>query len=73
MILQNNFKCLLLNDKQIPPEIMFSLLDDKKYNKDEHARIERREIWNKSKINFCIDIYIVVFAFLFSTVVKGRW
>ena len=73
MILQNNFKCLLLNDKQIPPEIMFSLLDDKKYNKDEHARIERREIWNKSKINFCIDIYIVVFAFLSSTVVKGRW
>ena len=27
IILQNNSKCLLLNDKQIPHEIMFSLSD----------------------------------------------
>ena len=28
IILQNNSKCLLLNDKQMPHEILFSLLDE---------------------------------------------
>ena len=28
IILQSNSKCLLLNDKQMPHEIMFSLLDE---------------------------------------------
>ena len=39
MILQNNSKCLLLNGKQIPQEMLFSLLDEiqntKKMNKRE--------------------------------------
>ena len=43
---------VVLNDKQMPHEILFSLLDDiTKHNKDEHMRIERKEIWNKSKRN----------------------
>ena len=28
IILQSNSKCLLLNDKQMPHEILFSLLDE---------------------------------------------
>ena len=46
-----------------------------KHNKEEHTRIERKEIWNKSKRNgtSCFNIYIVVFAFLSSSVEEGRW
>ena len=38
-------------------------------------RIERKEIRKKSKANrmSCFNIYIVVFAFLSSTVEKARW
>ena len=77
MILQNNSKCVLLNDKQMPHEILFSLLDEIQKNKkeDENTRIERKEIWIKSKRNrvSCFNVYIVVFAFLSSTVEVGRW
>ena len=52
IILQNNSKCLLLNNKQMPHEILFSLLDEiQNIIKDEHTKIERKEIWNKGKRN----------------------
>ena len=37
--------------------------------------IERMKIWKKSKRNrlTCFDIYVVVFAFLSSTIKVGRW
>ena len=73
---QNNSKFLLLNDKQMPHEILLSLLDEIQNTKnDEDTRIESKESWNKSKRNrvSCSNIYIVVFAFLSSTVEVGRW
>ena len=71
IILQNNSKCLLLNDKQMPNEILFSLLDEI----DEHTKIERKKIWNKGKRNrlSCFNICIVVFLFLSTTIKEGRW
>ena len=47
LILQNNSKCVLLNDNQMPHEILFSLLDKIQNNKNEHTRIERKEIETK--------------------------
>ena len=46
-----------------------------KQKKDENTRIERKEIWKKSNRNkvSCFNIYIVVFAFLSSTVEVDRW
>ena len=47
IVLQNNSKCLLLNDKQMPHKILFSLLVvrwNTKHKKDENTRIERKEI-----------------------------
>ena len=45
IFLQNNCKCLILNYKQMPHEILFSLLDEiQNTKKDEHTRIERKEI-----------------------------
>ena len=73
---QNSSKFLLLNDKQMPYEILLSLLDEIQNTKnDEDTRIESKESWNKSKRNrvSCSNIYIVVFAFLSSTVEVGRW
>ena len=69
-ILQNISRCLLLNDKQMPHEYW-----NTKLNKDEHTRIERTEIWNKSKRNraSCLNILLDVFAFLSNTVEEGRW
>ena len=65
---QNNSKFLLLNDKQMPHEILLSLLDKIQNTKnDEHTRIERKEIWNKSKrnrVNYS-NIYIVVFLLFY--------
>ena len=71
--LQNNSKCLLLNDKQMPHEILLSW-QNTKHKKDEHTRVKRKEIRKKSKKNrvSCFNIYIVVFAFLSRTVEKGR-
>ena len=46
-----------------------------KDNKDEHTRIERKEISDKRKRNraSCSNIYIAVFAFLSSIVEECRW
>ena len=73
IILQNNSTCLLLKDKQMPHKMLFSW--NTKYKKDEHTRIERKEIWKRSKSNklSCFNIYIVIFAFLSSTVEEDRW
>ena len=76
IILQNNSKCLLLNDKQMPHEIMFSLLDEtqntKKMNTQES---QERKFEKKSDRNrmSCFNIYIVEFAFLSSTEEVSRW
>ena len=74
IILQNNSQFLYLNDKQMPHEVLFSWRNTK-HRKDEHTRIKRKEIRENNKRNrvICFDIYIVVFAFLSSTVEKGRW
>ena len=49
-----------------------------KHKKDENTRTESKEIWKKSKRNrmSCFNIYIIVFAFLSSTVevmVEVEW
>ena len=43
IILQNNSTCLLLNEKQMPHEILFSLLDEIQNAKKMNMRIERKE------------------------------
>ena len=66
----------ILNDKQLPHEILLSLLDEMQNTiKDEHTKIERMEIWNKGKRNrlSCFNIYIAVFPPLSGTVKEGRW
>ena len=57
----------------MPHEILFSL--NIKYKKDEHTRIERNDIWKRSKGNrvSCLNIYILVVAFLSNTVEGDRW
>ena len=48
IILHKTSKCLLLNAKQMPHEILFSLLDEiQNTKKDENTRIERMEVWKK--------------------------
>ena len=49
IILQNDSKYLLSINKQMPHEILFSLLDKIQNKKDEQTRIERKEIWKKVK------------------------
>ena len=81
IILQNNSKCLLLNDKQMTDEILFSLLmllneiQNTHTQKNENTRMGRKEISKKGKRNrvSCFNIYIVEFTFLLSTVEVGRW
>ena len=75
IILQNNSKCLLLNDKQMPHEILFGLLEEIQTQKNEQTKIERKEIWKKSKRNRVsyTNIYIALFAFLSSTAEESRW
>ena len=53
IISQNNSKCLLLNDKQMPHDKLFSWRNTKK-----------EEIWKKSKKYrvSCFNTYIVVIA-----------
>ena len=48
---------------------------NKKHKKDENTRMEWKEIWKKSNGNrvSCLNIYIVVFAFLLNTTEVGRW
>ena len=60
IILQNYSKCLLLNDKQMPHEILFNLLDKiyhtKKINTPES---KKKEIWKKVKeIGWAVLIFI---------------
>ena len=45
-----------------------------KHKKDEKTRIERKEIWKKSKTNrvSCVNIYVIVFTLLSSTVEVGN-
>ena len=74
-ILQNNPKCLLLIDKQMPHEIQFSLLDEIQNRKKLNTRESKeKKIEKKNKRNrvICFDIYVVIFAFLSSTVEVGR-
>ena len=57
-------------------EILFSLLDEiqntKKMNTRESKERKFEKKSNKNKMSF-FNIYIVVFAFLSSTVEVGRW
>ena len=76
IILQDKSKCLLLNDKQMPHERQFSLLDEiqnrKKMDKQE-SKERKFEKKNKRTRVGCFNIYIVIFAFLSSIVKEGRW
>ena len=59
----------------MPHKMLFSLLDEIQNTiKMDTRESERTEIWKKSKKNrvSCFDIYIVVFAFLSSTIEEGR-
>ena len=59
----------------MPHEMLFSLLDEIQNTiKMDTRESERTEIWKKSKKTraSCFDIYIVVFAFLSSTIEEGR-
>ena len=70
IILQNNSKCLLLNDEQVPHEILFSLLQCwTKYKTErrwKHANRKKGELKksNRNRVS-CFNIYttIIVFAF----------
>ena len=78
IILQHNSTCLLLNDKQMPHEILFSLLQllDKIQNtkKMKTRESKERKFEKKSKRNrVSCYIYIVMFAFLSSDVEVRRW
>ena len=56
-------------DKKMPHQILFSLFDEiQNTKKDKHTRIKRK-INRVSRFN----IFIVVFAYLSSTVEEGRW
>ena len=58
-----------------PPVAATVVRRNTKHKKDENTRIERKEIWKKSKRNrmCCCNIYIAIFAFLSSTEEVGRW
>ena len=68
-ILQNTSKCLLLNDKQMPHEILFNflqLLDEiQNTKKMKTQESKKRKLKKKSKKNrgSCFNIHIVLFAF----------
>ena len=53
IILQNNSKCLLLNDKQTnaTQDTVQFVRRNTKHEKDEHTKIERIEIWKRSNSN----------------------
>ena len=57
IILQNISRCLLLNDKQIPYEILFNWRNTK-HKKDEGTRIERKEIRKKVREGWVVLIFI---------------
>ena len=77
IILQNNSKCLLLNDKQTnaTQDTVQFVRRNTKHEKDEHTKFEWIEIWERSNSNrvSCFNIYIVVFGFLSSTIEEDRW
>ena len=75
IILQNNSKCMLLNDKQMPHEKLFSLWYEIKNTKKTKTRELNERKFKKSKRDrvSCFNINIVVvLAFLLSTVEVGR-
>ena len=63
---------LPLNDKQMPHEILFSLLDE---IQNAIKMNTQKEIWNKGKRirARCFNIYIVVFPILSSTLEEDAW
>ena len=65
--LQNHPKCLLLNDKQMRHEILFSLLVEiqniKKMNTRELKKSKLEKKIKRNRVN-CFNIYIVVSAIL---------
>ena len=60
IILQNNSKCLLLNDKQMPHEILFSLLDEIQNTKKMNTRELKERKFEKEvrAINWVVLIFI---------------
>ena len=75
IILQNNPKCMILNDKQMPHEKPFSLWYEIKNTKKTKTRELNERKFKKSKRNrvSCFNINIVVvLVFLSSTVEVGR-
>ena len=49
IILQNDSKCLLLNDKQMPHEVLFSLLDEIQNTKKVNTRESKKRKFKKKK------------------------
>ena len=70
IILLSNSKCLLLCDKQMPHEILFSLLDEIQNIKKMNTRELKERKFEKEvrAIGWVVLIFILVFAFLSSTV-----
>ena len=60
IILQNNSKCLLLNDKQMPHEILFSLLDEIQNTKKMKTRESKERKFEKKvrEIGWVVLIFI---------------
>ena len=60
IILQNNSKCLLLNDKQMPHEILFSLLDEIQNRRKMNTREskERKFVTKVREIRRVVLIFI---------------
>ena len=59
-----------------PPVAASVVRRNTKHKKDENTRIEKKKRnlkKNKRNMVSCINIYIVVFAFLSSTIEVGRW
>ena len=52
IILQNNSKCLLLNDKQMPHEILFSYLDETQNTKKMNTRESKERKFEKKIRDF---------------------
>ena len=59
-VLQNNSKCLLLNDKQISHEILFSLLDEIQNTKKMKTRESKERKFEKKvrEIGWVVLIFI---------------
>ena len=66
---------MLLNDKQIPHEILFGLLDEtKKQNqKYEHTGIERKEILKKARGTGYIVLMFILLYLLLVEHRRRRW